>query len=239
MLQLYTNIKNKRLELGLSQDELAQKTGYTSRSSIAKIESGKVDLPQTKIKLFAEALETTPGDLMGWDDDSSETKEPLAVKNILPIPKTKSSPLNRIKELRKKFGIKQIDLCKQLDIAQGTLSGWENNKYEPDLPSLTKMAEIFDVSIDYLLGVSDTQGGQSSITLTPKDERNIQKDLEKMMQDLESGEAGPTSYGGELNLSDNDKEILKATLEQALRIIKLKNKETYTPHKYRKNNDSE
>ncbi|MBQ5675016.1 MAG: helix-turn-helix transcriptional regulator, partial [Lachnospiraceae bacterium] len=55
MLQLYKNIKNRRIALGLSQDELAQKTGYTSRSSIAKIESGKVDLPQTKIKLFAEA----------------------------------------------------------------------------------------------------------------------------------------------------------------------------------------
>ena len=78
MLQLYKNIKNRRIALGLSQDELAQKTGYTSRSSIAKIESGKVDLPQTKIKLFAEALETTQADLMGWDIENSDASRSLS-----------------------------------------------------------------------------------------------------------------------------------------------------------------
>lgn len=65
MLDLYRNIKTLREELGLSQDELAKQTGYTSRSSIAKIEKGEVDLPQSKIALFALALHTTPGTLMG------------------------------------------------------------------------------------------------------------------------------------------------------------------------------
>ncbi len=147
--------------------------------------------------------------------------------------------MNRIKELRKKFGIKQIDLCKQLGVVQGTLSGWENNKYEPDLTSLTKMAEIFDVSVDYLLGVSDVEGGKNTVKLTPKDERNIQKELEKMMADLDSGQSGPSFYGGDMELTDYDREVLKGSLEQALRIVKLKNKETYTPHKYRKNADVE
>lgn len=67
MLDLYTNIRKKREELGISQEELAKKTGYTSRSSIAKIEKGLVDLPQTKIEIFAKALNTTPSCLMGWD----------------------------------------------------------------------------------------------------------------------------------------------------------------------------
>lgn len=147
--------------------------------------------------------------------------------------------MNRIKELRKKAGIKQIDLCKQLDIAQGTLSGWENNKYEPDLTSIAKMAEIFDVSVDYLLGVSDIQGGKNTINITPKDEKDIQKELEIMMADLDSGQSGPSFYGGNMELSEYDREVLKGSLEQALRIIKLKNKETYTPHKYRKNVDGE
>ena len=44
MLTLYKNIKKLREELGMSQDELAEKAGYTSRSSIAKIEKGLVDL---------------------------------------------------------------------------------------------------------------------------------------------------------------------------------------------------
>lgn len=71
MLELYKNIKLFRERLNMSQNELAQKTGYTSRSSIAKIEKGEVDLPLSKIELFALALDTTPSELMGstWEDD--------------------------------------------------------------------------------------------------------------------------------------------------------------------------
>lgn len=69
MLQLYSNIRKKRLELGMSQEELALKTGYKDRSSVAKIEKGLVDLSQTKIKLFAEALGTTEPDLIGYEEN--------------------------------------------------------------------------------------------------------------------------------------------------------------------------
>lgn len=64
-MELYENIKRRRKSLKLSQDELAKLTGYTDRTSISKIESGKVDLPQSKIRLFAQALHTTEGELMG------------------------------------------------------------------------------------------------------------------------------------------------------------------------------
>lgn len=67
-MKLYENIKLRRKELNLSQDELAKLTGYTDRTSISKIESGKVDLPQSKIRMFAEALHTTEGKLMGTTD---------------------------------------------------------------------------------------------------------------------------------------------------------------------------
>ncbi|MEY8296481.1 helix-turn-helix transcriptional regulator [Emergencia timonensis] len=69
MLQLYHNIKNRRLKLGLTQSELAKKLGYSDKSMIAKIEKGAVDLPQSKIIAFAEALNVSPSDLMGWDTD--------------------------------------------------------------------------------------------------------------------------------------------------------------------------
>jgi transcriptional regulator with XRE-family HTH domain len=58
-------IKQRRLELGLSQDELAKKVGYKSRSSINKIELSR-DLPLKKVELMAKALDATPGYLMGW-----------------------------------------------------------------------------------------------------------------------------------------------------------------------------
>ena len=69
MLNLYKNIKNYRIDRDMSQEELAQKTGYKSRTSIAKIEKGLVDLPQSKIALFAEALNVEPGVLMGKDSN--------------------------------------------------------------------------------------------------------------------------------------------------------------------------
>lgn len=64
-MELYKNIRNRRIELGLTQAELAEKIGYRSISTIAKIERGINDIPQSKIKAFADALNTTPGELMG------------------------------------------------------------------------------------------------------------------------------------------------------------------------------
>lgn len=73
MLDLYVNIKKRREELGLTQSRLAELAGYADKTMISKIEKGTIDLPQSKIVLIAEALRTTPKELMGWsDDDESE-----------------------------------------------------------------------------------------------------------------------------------------------------------------------
>lgn len=71
-MKLHENIKIRRQALKLSQEELAKKLGYKSTSTIAKIEAGKIDLPQSKIKAFADALETTPSALMGWSEENEE-----------------------------------------------------------------------------------------------------------------------------------------------------------------------
>lgn len=68
-MELYQRIKQRREELNLSQDDLAKRMGYRSRSTIAKIEAGKNDIPQSKIVAFAQALDTTPAYLMGYDND--------------------------------------------------------------------------------------------------------------------------------------------------------------------------
>lgn len=65
-------IKKRREELGMSQEELAKKVGYKSRSSVNKIEIDGRGLPQNKIVIFAKALETTPAYLMGWEKMSDE-----------------------------------------------------------------------------------------------------------------------------------------------------------------------
>ena len=146
----------------------------------------------------------------------------------------------RLKMLRESNNLTQIELGKILGVGNVTLSQYEKGDRNPDYDTLLRIADYFNVSTDYLLGKTDLKSySDYHPTLTAKDERDIQKELEKMMADLDSGQSGPAFYGGNMDLSEDDREVLKGSLEQALRIIKLKNKETYTPYKYRKNTDAE
>ena len=65
-------IKARRLQIDMSQDELAKRVGYKSRSSINKIELDGRGLPYPKIVKIAEALQVTPSYLMGWEDENTE-----------------------------------------------------------------------------------------------------------------------------------------------------------------------
>lgn len=77
-------IRLRRIELGMTQDELAKITGYTSRSSINKIEMGLVNLPQSKIESIAKALMVTPTYLLGWESPLSK-QSVFDYANISPI----------------------------------------------------------------------------------------------------------------------------------------------------------
>ena len=72
MNQIAIRIKERREAIGMSQAELAEKCGYTSRTSIAKIESGAVDLPQSKIVAIADALYVSAAYLMGIEDSAPD-----------------------------------------------------------------------------------------------------------------------------------------------------------------------
>lgn len=145
MTTIGDRIKARRLELDMSQDELARLVGYKSRSSINKIESDGRLLPQRKIMEIANALNTTPAYIMGWEESN-----------------------------------------------------------EPEAPS---------------------------VPLTPRDERQIAADLEKMLADLDSKNS-MAAMGGTVE-DDEDRELLKASLQATMRLAKKIAKEKYTPKKYR------
>ena len=71
-MTLYEKIRQLRVQSGMSQDDLARAMGYKDRSMITKIEAGKVDISQKKIMAFAKVLNTTPGYLMGVDNESPD-----------------------------------------------------------------------------------------------------------------------------------------------------------------------
>lgn len=145
MTTIGDRIKARRLELDMSQDELARLVGYKSRSSINKIESDGRLLPQRKIMEIATALNTTPAYIMGWEE-SNQAESP-------------------------------------------------------------------------------------SVSLTPRDERQIAADLEKMLADLDSKNS-MAAMGGTVE-DDEDRELLKASLQATMRLAKKIAKEKYTPKKYR------
>ena len=74
MSKIGENIAAARRRLGLTQEELATRMGYKSKSTINKIELGINDIPQSKIAKFADVLGTTPAALMGWVDPATGEK---------------------------------------------------------------------------------------------------------------------------------------------------------------------
>lgn len=79
-------IKEKRIESGMSMDELAERMGYRSRTSIYKIEHNITDLPLSKVAEFAKILNTTSAYLMGRKAEEKKTDNNVAIATVRPIP---------------------------------------------------------------------------------------------------------------------------------------------------------
>ena len=94
-------IKKRRLELGLTQEELAKKAGYKSRSSINKIELSR-DLPLPKVQEVARILDCRPSYLLGWEDET----------NIIETAKT-DVMLSNMEDKLKEYALKMAKLPKE------------------------------------------------------------------------------------------------------------------------------
>lgn len=70
-------VKKRREELGMTQLELAKKLGYGSKSTVCKVESGVHDMTQSNVVKYAEALQTTPAYLMGWEQEVTQDMDYL------------------------------------------------------------------------------------------------------------------------------------------------------------------
>ena len=88
--------------------------------------------------------------------------------------------MNRIKKLRKEKKITQIRLSIELEVSQETISAYEKGKYYPSAAMLIKLRDIFGVSIDYILGLSDIRFDPLSETNLTEDETYILNLCRKM-----------------------------------------------------------
>ena len=80
MSKVGENVRRLRIARGLTQEELANRVGYTSKSTINKIEQGVNELTQNKIEKFAEALSTSPSVLMGWVSEEQDRMNDLVAR---------------------------------------------------------------------------------------------------------------------------------------------------------------
>ena len=100
----------------------------------------------------------------------------------------------RLNELRKNKGLNQPELAKELNVAKQTVSNWENNNRTPDNEMLIKIANYFDVSLDYLLGRTDNpncsvlstnyKGKEIELTINSKSNNYTQEQIQALVDKL-------------------------------------------------------
>lgn len=142
-------IRLRREESGLSQDELARKLGYKSRSTIAKLESGVNDLiTQSKIKAFAGALNTTVADLLGLENS---IQEPCHAG-----PKINKEIGKRISKSREDIGITRKELAEKIGVAASTITRYEKGNIEKiKIPVIEAISRVLGVNPNWIIGKSE------------------------------------------------------------------------------------
>mgnify|MGYP001625804490 CR=1 FL=1 len=133
--------------------------------------------------------------------------------------------------LCKEKGVTAYRVCKETGLTTATISNWKAGRYTPKQEKMQKIADYFGVSLVYLMTGKDEKPPEPQ--LTPRDKRDIAKDLESIMQKLSDKENRPASYNGQ-DLSPESTDLFKEELEIALKRLKIINKEKYNPNKNKK-----
>lgn len=136
--------------------------------------------------------------------------------------------LDNIKLLCKEKGVSQRKMEQDIGISNGSSSKWVNSSPSADV--LQKLSAYFNVSINYLV---TGKSNSDTISLNAKDEKDIAKRLENTLSALDIQEG--LMFSGE-PLDDTTRELLKASLENSIRIAKI-NAKKFTPKKYRSENE--
>lgn len=140
----------------------------------------------------------------------------------------------KLRELRLKSNKTQQEVANILCINRVTYTQYESNKRSPQPDMLKKIADLFNVSLDELLGRT-IANSTTKDKLTPRDEQQIADDLEKMLADLDN-QNSLAAMGGTVE-DEEDRELLKASLLTSMRLAKKLAKKKYTPKKYRKDEE--
>ncbi|MGH0867348.1 helix-turn-helix domain-containing protein [Bacillus toyonensis] len=130
----------------------------------------------------------------------------------------------RLKKERERRKWSQKFVAEKIGITNTVLSNYERDYRDPDTTTLGKLADLYEISTDELLGRSNK--------LSKKEERDIARDLEKTLEDLENSEDA-LMFDGE-PIDEHTKEMIRISLENSMRMAKQLAKQKFTPNKYKK-----
>lgn len=136
----------------------------------------------------------------------------------------------RIKDVAKSKGYSINKLEQELGFARSSINKFNKNK--PSIDKLQQIANLLDVTVDYLTAENEEMNPKE-FALTPKDERDIAKDLDRIMGEIRKGDNGPLYYNG-VEISGASINLLENAIEFALKETKIENKVKYNPYKNQK-----
>ena len=131
-------------------------------------------------------------------------------------------------QLLQKYGISAYKVAKEAGVTQTALSNWKNGRNTPSAPTLQKIAEYFGVTVDYLM--TGKEDSEKEPKLKPKDQKDIKEILANTEQLLKQD---GLMFEGEPASPEASESILSA-MQNGMEKAKKKNKEKYTPKKYKK-----
>ncbi|CAM4060851.1 XRE family transcriptional regulator [Bacillus albus] len=130
----------------------------------------------------------------------------------------------RLKKERERRNWSQKFVAEKIGITNTVLSNYERDYRDPDTTTLGKLADLYETSTDELLGRSNN--------LSKKEERDIARDLERTLEELENSEEA-LMFDGE-PIDEHTKEMIRISLENSMRMAKQLAKQKFTPNKYKK-----
>ena len=136
----------------------------------------------------------------------------------------------RYEAILKEKKIPKMTFYRDCEISDAAVSQWRKGKTVPSTKSIPTIAEYLGGTYEYL--VSGVDQNKKAHTLTQKDERDIEKRLSEVLEELERGQDG-LMFSGE-TMDETTRELLAASLRNSMEIGKTLAKKKYTPKKYRK-----
>lgn len=138
---------------------------------------------------------------------------------------------DKLKELRTRKGLSQKALSELLFVSQQTIGKWETNKATPNPETISKIADIFETTSDYLLDRKTKPQIENITDLTNRDKREIADVIEEYKEQLLSADG--LMLDGEI-IDEEDVQKIITAMQLGMEMIKKDNKERFTPKKYKK-----